>query len=275
MGVGLRGPHLSEIRSTRPQVGWFEVHAENYLGFGPALDALLDVRSHYPLSLHGVGLSLGSAEGLDEAHLARLAALGAATEPFVISEHLSWSVAGGRYLNDLLPLPYTEESLDVVARNVDAAQHALGRRLLVENPSAYLRFRHSTIPEPEFLAALASRTGCGLLVDVNNVFVTCTNFGADALAYLDALPEAAVGEIHLAGHFRTARRDPPLLVDDHGDRVCDAVWDLYRAALRRFGLVPSLVEWDTRLPPLPVLLGEAHRAAQIAAAEEQAHADAA
>jgi uncharacterized protein (UPF0276 family) len=264
MGVGLRGPHIAEIRATRPSVGWFEVHAENYMGFGPSLGALLDLRRDYPLSLHGVGLSLGSAEGIDEAHLGELAALALRTEPFLISEHLSWSVTDGRYLNDLLPLPYTEESLAVVARNVDRAQQALGRQVLIENPSAYLRFRHSTIPEAEFLAALAARTGCGLLVDVNNIFVSCTNFGGDACTYLDALPGEAVGEIHLAGHFRTPRREPPLLIDDHGDRVCDAVWALYGAALARFGLTPSLVEWDTRLPPWPVLLGEAQRAAQVA-----------
>jgi len=266
IGVGLRGPHLAEIRATRPDIGWFEVHAENYIGNGPPLTALLDVRRDYALSLHGVGLSLGSAEGIDAAHLAALGELTARTEPFLVSEHLSWSVTRGTYLNDLLPLPYTEEALDVVTRNVNRAQEILGRQILVENPSIYLRFRHSTIPEAEFLAELARRSGCGLLVDVNNIYVTCTNFGDDANAYLDALPVEAAGEIHLAGHFRTERNGRLLLIDDHGDAVCDAVWELYRLALARFGLVPSLIEWDKQLPAWPVLVGEARKAERIAAA---------
>lgn len=274
MGVGLRGPHLAEIRATRPGMGWFEVHAENYMRDGPLLTELLDLRRDYPFSLHGVGLSLGSAEGIDGTHLAELAALAARIEPFLISEHLSWSVVGGHYLNDLLPLPYTSEALDVVAGNIDRAQQVVGRRILIENPSKYLRFRHSTISEPEFLAELVNRTDCLLLVDVNNIHVSCTNVGGEPLAYLDALPTHAVAEIHLAGHFRTGRSDPPLLIDDHGDVVCDAVWNLYRAALKRFGLVPSLVEWDRRLPPWPVLAEESRKAARIAAAVN-AHVDAA
>ncbi len=263
VGVGLRGPHVAEIRATRPAVGWFEVHAENYLGGGPALAALLDLRRDYPLSLHGVGLSLGSAEGLDASHLEEFAALAARTEPFLVSEHLSWSVVGGRYLNDLLPLPYTEEALDVVARNVERMQEALGRRILVENPSVYLRFVHSTLAEPEFLAELVKRTGCGILVDVNNIYVSCVNVGGDPLAYLGALPAEAAAEIHLAGHFRTDRDDRPLLIDDHGDVVSEAVWALYREALRCFGSVPSLVEWDRRLPSWPVLEEEARKAENI------------
>jgi uncharacterized protein (UPF0276 family) len=271
IGVGLRGPHLAEIRATRPAIGWFEVHTENYLGNTPALTALLDVRADYPVSLHGVGLSLGSAEGIDEAHLQEVAALAQRVEPCLVSEHLSWSIAGGTYLNDLLPLPYTEEALDAVAANVTRAQEALGRTLLIENPSTYLRFRHSTIPEPELLAALVQRTGCRLLLDVNNVFVTCTNFAADPVAYLHAIPHAAVAEIHLAGHFRTGRTQPPLLIDDHGDVVCDEVWRLYRIALGRFGLAPSLIEWDRQIPPLATLLGEARKAERIAA--EAQHVD--
>jgi uncharacterized protein (UPF0276 family) len=266
VGIGLRGPHLAEIRTTRPTVGWFEVHSENYLGGGPPLTALLDVRRDYPLSLHGVGLSLGSAEGIDAVHLAEIAALARSTEPFLMSEHLSWSATNGTYLNDLLPLPYTEEALAVIAANVVRAQDALGRRILIENPSTYLRFRHSTIPEPEFVAQLAHRTGCALLVDVNNIFVTCTNFGGSMTGYLDALPRDAVAEIHLAGHFRTGRSEPPLLIDDHGTTVCDAVWNLYQEALVRFELVPTLIEWDRQLPALPVLLREARKAERIAAA---------
>jgi uncharacterized protein len=264
IGIGLRAPHIAEIVATRPALGWLEVHAENYMGGGPALTQLDTVRRDYPLSLHGVGLSLGTAEGIDSEHLQRLAALVERTEPMLVSEHLSWSISGGVYLNDLLPLPYTEETLALVAENVARAQDALRRRLLVENASAYLRFRHSTIPEPEFLAALVARTGCGLLCDVNNIHVTCANVGGDAQAYLDALPTAAIGEIHLAGHARVMRGGKPLLIDDHGAPVAPAAWQLYRHALGRCGVVPSLIEWDKALPPLAVLLQEAHSAADIA-----------
>jgi uncharacterized protein (UPF0276 family) len=264
IGVGLRAPHVAEILSTRPAVGWLEVHPENYMANGPQLDRLLAVRRDYPLSLHGVGLSLGSADGIDREHLTRLAALADRTEPFLVSEHLSWSVADGTYLNDLLPLPYTEETLDLVSRNVEVTQEALGRRILVENPSAYLRYRHSTIPEPAFLAELVARTGCRLLCDVNNIYVSCTNFGLDAAAYLDAIPAEAVGEIHLAGHFRSERQGRPLLIDDHGSAVTGDVWALYRRALERFGMVPSLIEWDKNLPCLAELMAEAHEAARLA-----------
>ena len=260
IGVGLRGPHRREIQTSRPAIGWFEVHPENYMENGPALADLLEIRRDYPLSLHGVGLSLGSAEGIDRDHLRRFNDIAQATEPFLISEHLSWSVSEGVYLNDLLPLPYTEECLEIVAANISAVQEALGRPILVENPSAYLRFRHATIPEPEFLAELARRTGCGLLCDVNNIYVTCTNFGEDANSYLDALPADAVAEIHLAGHCRTQRLGRDVLIDDHGAAVCPEVWALYRRAVARFGLVPSLIEWDRNIPPLATLLGEARLA---------------
>jgi len=266
IGIGLRAPHVAEIVATRPALGWLEVHAENYMGGGPARAQLDAVRRDYPLSLHGVGLSLGTAEGIEDDHLRRLAALADRVEPMLVSEHLSWSVSGGVYLNDLLPLPYTEESLAIVADNVARAQDTLRRRLLVENPSSYLRFRHSTISEPEFLAALVARTGCGLLCDVNNIHVTCANLGGNARAYLDALPAAAIGEIHLAGHARVMRHGKTLLIDDHGASVAPAVWQLYRRALERCGVVPSLVEWDKALPPLTVLLQEARIAADIAGA---------
>jgi len=256
---------MAEVLETRPAIGWFEVHSESYIGGGPQLGRLLSIRRDYALSLHGVGLSLGTAEGLDRAHLARLKELIEKTEPFLVSEHLSWSVTEGTYLNDLLPLPYTEETLDVVSRNVSLMQETLGRRILVENPSAYLRFRNSTIPEAEFLAELVRRTGCGLLCDVNNIYVSCTNLEEDAPAYLEALPPQAVGEIHLAGHFRGERRGRPLLIDDHGSSVAAEVWALYRAALERMGPVPSLVEWDKNLPTWPVLLAEARAAERVAA----------
>ncbi|HKW52961.1 MAG TPA: DUF692 domain-containing protein [Stellaceae bacterium] len=275
IGIGLRAPHVAEIIATRPALGWLEVHAENYMGGGPAPAQLDAIRRDYPLSLHGVGLSLGSAEGIDGEHLRRLAALVERTEPMLVSEHLSWSISGGVYLNDLLPLPYTEETLAIVADNVARAQDALRRRLLVENPSAYLRFRHSTISEPEFLAALVARTGCGLLCDVNNIHVTCANLGGDAQAYLGTLPAAAIGEIHLAGHARVMRGGKPLLIDDHGAAVAPEVWRLYRRALEHCGVVPSLVEWDKSLPPLATLLHEARLAADMARAAGGADASAA
>jgi uncharacterized protein (UPF0276 family) len=256
-GIGLRAPHVAEVQATRPLVAWLEVHAENYMGGGPSLRSLDQIRRDYPISVHGVGLSLGSAAGLDGRHLARLGRLVGRLEPALVSEHLSWSVAGGAYLNHLLPLPYTEETLSVLGRNVMRAQEHLGRVILVENPSSYLRFGHSTIPEPEFLAALVARTGCGLLCDVNNVFVSAHNFGLDAKAYLDALPAAAVREVHLAGHAANDVDGRTILIDDHGAPVAAPVWTLYRYALGRFGPVPTLVEWDTTLPSLDVLLREA------------------
>jgi uncharacterized protein (UPF0276 family) len=263
-GVGLRAVHVAEVLATRPPVAWFEVHSENFLGGGPSLRALDTLRLEYPIALHGVGLSLGSADGLSARHLARLRGLVDRLQPRLVSEHLSWSIAGGAYLNHLLPLPYTPESLALVARHVDQVQAALGRAILIENPSSYLRFRHSTISEAEFLAELASRTGCGLLCDVNNVYVTSRNFGLDAERYLAALPAAAIGEIHLAGHGVSQADGHAILIDDHGGRVADPVWALYARALERFGPVPTLVEWDANLPPLPVLLQEAAAADRVA-----------
>jgi uncharacterized protein len=272
IGVGLRAPHLDAFIADRPAIGWLEVHAENYMGGGAAPAQLDAIRCDYPLSLHGVGLSLGSADGLDEAHLLRLKNLVERYEPCRVSEHLAWSMAGGTYLNDLLPLPYTEESLAIVARHVARAQEVLGRKLLVENPSSYLRFRHSTIAEPDFLAELVRRTGCGLLCDVNNIYVSATNLGFDAACYLDALPPMAVGEIHLAGHAEVMRSGAALLIDDHGSPVPPPVWALYGSALRRFGAVATLVEWDKNLPALPVLLDEARKAERAAHATLSDHA---
>ncbi|HET7341828.1 MAG TPA: DUF692 domain-containing protein [Methylomirabilota bacterium] len=266
-GIGLRAPHVDEILATRPSIGWLEVHAENYMGGGPAVRALERLRRDYPLSVHGVGLSLGSAEGLDGRHLERLAALAERLQPALVSEHLAWSVTDGAYLNHLLPLPYTEPTLALVAAHVTRVQDRLGRRLLVENPSGYLRFEGSTLAESEFLAALARRTGCGLLCDVNNIHVTCANLGGEPEAYLAALDPATIGEIHLAGHTVNDADGRPLLIDDHGSPVAPAVWDLYGRALERFGPVPTLVEWDTDLPPLSVLLAEAAAAeARLSAA---------
>jgi len=261
-GIGLRLPHAAEIAATRPRLAFLEVHAENYMAETAALDRLLELRRDYPVSIHGVALSLGSAEEIDRTHLGRLKGLIARVEPVLVSEHLAWSAVGGAYLNELLPLPYTEECLDLFSRHVGEAQEALGRRLLIENPSSYLRFRHSTIPEAEFLSETARRTGCGILCDVNNIYVSATNFAFDPSAYLDALPARAIGEIHLAGHH--AAEDADMLIDDHGSRVTQPVWELHAAAVRRFGPLPTLIEWDTNLPALDVLLEEARHAQALA-----------
>lgn len=259
-GIGLRAPHVSEIIDRRPPIPWLEVHAENYMGGGPAVRMLERLRGEYPLSLHGVGLSIGTAGGIDLAHLERLARLVERLQPALVSEHVAWSVAGDAYLNHLLPLPYTDETLALLCRHVAQAQDRLGRRLLIENPSGYLRFRDSPIAEPDFLNEVARRTGCAVLCDVNNVFVTCANLGGDAEAWIDALEPTVVGEIHLAGHAVNDADGQTLLIDDHGSRVRDQVWRLYERAVARFGAAPTLVEWDTDVPALAVLLEEARKA---------------
>jgi uncharacterized protein (UPF0276 family) len=277
-GIGLRFQHHAAVLATRPAIAWLEVHTENYMGGGKPIAALEAIRDHYPVALHGVGLSLGSAEGLDRAHLERIRQVAERIAPAAVSEHLSWSTVAGHYLADLLPLPMTEEALDVVCRHVDQVQACLRRPILVENPSSYLRWHHSTIPEWEFLAAAAGRTGCGILCDVNNIYVSAANHGWEASAYLAALPPAAVGEIHLAGHsVRELENGRVLRIDDHGSRVIAEVWALYAKALARFGPVPTLVEWDTDIPPLRVLLDEAGHAAalldevQRGARDDEAH----
>jgi uncharacterized protein (UPF0276 family) len=263
-GIGLRHLHVRDFLTAPQPVGWVEVHSENYLAAGgPRIAALEAIRCDYPLSCHGVGLSLGSAHGLDGDHLARLKALFDRVEPALVSEHVAWSVVDGIYLNDLLPLPYTEEALDVVCRNVDHAQSAFGRQILVENPSTYLRFAVSTMPEWEFMAAIARRTGCGILLDVNNIHVSAFNHGFAVVPYLDAMPLDAVQEIHVAGHLIHHIATETILIDDHGAPVADAVWAVLRGALDRLGPRPILVEWDTRIPPLSVLLAEAGKANRI------------
>jgi uncharacterized protein (UPF0276 family) len=270
VGIGLRAPHVAEVLATRPAIGWLEVHAENYMGEGAPLAALERLRADYPVSVHGVGLSLGSAEALNNHHLSRLQRLITRLEPAFVSEHLSWSIAGGIYLNHLLPLPYTEETLAIVAQHVMHTQEVLQCRLLIENPSNYLCFTHSVIPEPEFLGELVQRTGCGLLCDVNNIYVSCCNLGGDPVAYLEALPARAVGEIHLAGHAVNDADGQAILIDDHGAPVSDAVWALYGHALARFGPVSTLIEWDTNIPELAVLCAEAHTAERFMQRTEEA-----
>ena len=264
-GIGLRAPHLAEIERTRPATAFLELHAENYLGDAPALGTVERLRCDYVLSIHAVGLSLGSVDGLDEAHLGRVAALVDRLQPAYVSDHLAWSVIGGRYFNDLLPLPYTEEALDVVAANVQRLQDALRRPVAVENPSCYLAFSHSTMSEPEFLDTLARRTGCSLLLDVNNIAVTAHNLQLDPAAWLDGLRPETISQYHLAGHAVNDADGEPILIDDHGSRVKDIVWDLFARTLRRFGARPTLMEWDTDIPDLAVLLDEAARAESVIA----------
>ena len=260
VGIGLRTPHIAEILATRPAVAFLEVHPENYFGGGPAIAALERLRCDYPLSLHGVGLSLGGSDPLDTRHLARLAKLIERLDPAFVSEHLAWSVVDGAYLNHLLPLPYDAESLDTLCSRVTQTQEGLGRRILIENPSLYLRFKHSPVSEPEFLGELARRTGCGILLDVNNIHVSCSNFDQDPYAYLDAMSMDSVGEIHLAGHSMNDVDGRTILIDDHGSRVPEPVWQLYARTLERGRPRPTLVEWDTNLPDLTVLLEEASTA---------------
>ena len=260
-GIGLREPHMAAFFAAGMPAPWVEVHSENYLvPGGPRLAHLERVRRDRPVSCHGVGLSLGTAAGLDAGHLGRLRALFDRVEPALVSEHLSWSVVDGLYLNDLLPLAYTSDSLDLVARNIETAQEAFGRRLLIENPSSYLAFAATELSEPEFLRELVRRTGCGILLDVNNIYVSSRNLGFDPQNYLEAIPAEAVGQYHLAGHAEVEIGGERLLIDDHGSRVCTAVWQLFDHALACIGRRPTLIEWDTRLPELPMLLDDARLA---------------
>ncbi len=270
-GIGLRAPHHERVARELPAIPWLEVHSENFFAAGgPQLTLLDSVRTHYPLSLHGVGLSIGSADGLDTEHLTQLAALIDRVQPAAVSEHLCWGALGGRHSNDLLPLPYTDEALAHLIARVAQVQDRLGRQILIENVSSYLRFANETIPEWEFLAELSRASGCGILLDVNNVYVNACNHDFDAGRYLDALPGDAIGEIHLAGHSVELINDTELRIDTHSKRVCAEVWALYEHTIARFGPKPTLIEWDADIPELEVLLDEARHADQIQA---RAHAD--
>lgn len=264
-GIGLKADHYAEILDTRPPLGWFEVHPENYMGAGgPPHRYLTAIREHYPLSLHGVGMALGGDEAPSREHLARFRALVDRYEPGLVSEHLAWCGRGGHYYNDLLPAPYTDETLERLCAHVDQMQTALDRQILVENPSVYLSFEDTSIAETQFLGELVKRTGCGLLLDVNNVYVCAVNLGFDPRAYLDAFPMHAVGEIHIAGHLEDAAALPArLLIDDHGSDVTEEVWALLDYTLRRTGPAPMLIERDNNIPPLAELLAEASRADRI------------
>jgi uncharacterized protein (UPF0276 family) len=263
-GVGLRAAHQRAFLEGRPPVAWLEVHSENYFAAGGAAHAsLMQIRREYPLSFHGVGLSLGSTDPLDRVHLRRLRELVDRYEPALVSEHLSWSSVGGRYLNDLLPLPPTREALELVVLRIDEAQDALGRPILIENVSSYMQLGAGEMPEACFMVEVAQRTGCGILLDVNNLYVNERNHGASAAAFIDAVPASAVGEIHLAGQSVQEYDGEQIVVDTHNARVCEAVWALYARAVARFGRVPTLIEWDSDLPPLATLLDEAARANHI------------
>lgn len=268
-GLGLKPEHYSHVLESRPDVGFFEVHAENYMGAGgPPHHYLEAVAGLYPLSLHGVGLSIGAAGPLDTAHLRRLRDLIDRYRPQSFSEHLAWSTHDTGFLNDLLPLPYTPETLARVSEHVDEAQQAIGRQLLLENPSTYLLFAESTIDEIDFLEAVAARTGCGLLLDVNNVMVSCVNHRLDPAAYIDRFPVERVGEIHLAGYDETVDgAGDRLLIDAHGSPVRTDVMALYELTLARTGPVPTLIEWDNDVPAFPTLHAEAVRVDALIASQ--------
>ena len=271
-GVSLKPKHFRDALETRPDIGFFEVHAENYMvDGGPFHHFLGRIREHYPLSLHGVGLSIGAEGPLDEAHLDRLDALIKRYQPASFSEHLAWSSRGELFFNDLLPVPYDRATLDRVCDQVDRVQERLGRQMLLENPSTYLEFEASSMNEAAFLTEVIRRTGCGLLLDVNNVHVSCVNHGRDALGYISSLPLDTIGEIHLAG-FATDRdaAGAPLLIDSHGSPVDEAVWGLYAAVLARTGPTPTLLERDNDVPGLATLLAEAQRAEDLMLASSEA-----
>jgi uncharacterized protein len=263
-GIGLRSAHIQQFLRDNAAVPWLEVHSENYFAAGGAAHAALtQIRASYPLSLHGVGLSLGSTDPLDRAHLRRLAELVRRYEPMLVSEHLSWSSIGGRFANDLLPLPATREALEHLVLRVEQTQEALQRRILIENVSSYLAIGRSEMPEHCFLAELAERTGCGVLLDVNNLYVNQCNHGSPAAAFIAGLPHGCVDEIHVAGHSLQDYDGIRVVVDTHDTRVAASVWALYEQAVARFGRVPTLIEWDSSLPELDVLIAEARHAESI------------
>lgn len=265
-GVGLKPEHFDIILDSRPNVGWFEIHAENYMsGGGARHHYLAKIRDNYPLSVHGVGLSLGSAEGVCDKHLGAMKQLIDRYQPGLVSEHLAWSRWHSTVLNDLLPVPYTQQSLEVFSRNIDHTQTALQQQILIENPSSYFELKSSELTECEFLVTLAKRSGCKILLDVNNVYVSACNHGFDAREYIKSIPRQLVGEIHLAGHSLQKIPNPNgaagnVRIDDHGSLTCDEVWRLYQFTLAHVGKQPTLIEWDTNVPTWQVLYGEAEKA---------------
>jgi uncharacterized protein (UPF0276 family) len=267
-GIGLRLPHLAEVVATYPAVPWLEVHPETFLANPHAKELLTELSRHYPISVHTVGISIGSVDGIDRAHLRRLRSFVDTIDPVLVSGHLAWSTNQRTYLNDLLPLPYDEEALRTVAVHLEEVRDGLGRPYAIENPSTYVAFRTSTMTELEFLNELVHRTGCQLLCDVSNVYLSAHNMGYEPYRFIDGLPVDAIGELHLGGFTAEEDEASPgatLLVDTHASTIAEPVWDLYAYALRRFGRKPTIVEWDNDIPPLTTLLGEAARADTVAA----------
>lgn len=272
-GVGLRSPHISHIlknhKKISKKIGWFEVHSENYYNIsGPVFNNLAAIRKTFPISLHSVGNSLGSAQRIDSCHLIKLKRLVDAIEPFLVSDHISWGRIDENHLNDLLPLPYTKASLKAICDNISLMQDFLKREILVENPSAYLSFKKQEMDEAEFINELTKKTGCGLLLDVNNIFVSAQNCAAfDSTAYLEKLNKKIVKEIHLAGHAKSqifdGKKYQPILIDTHNNLVCEEVWKIYKLAIKKFGPTPSLIEWDQDFPEFEILLSEASKAEKI------------
>ncbi len=259
-GIGLRAQHYHQIATEKPAINWLETHTENFFGDGGLPHQYLDViRSEYPLSLHGVGLSLGSADALNKTHVEKIKQTVDRYQPDLVSEHLCWGATNGRHLNDLLPLPYTEEAIKHISEHIDEFQNALGRQIIIENVSSYLEFSHSTMPEWEFLHAVSQKSGCGILLDINNIYVSAINHNFNANDYLSAIPVESVKEMHLAGFDNVGHT----LIDTHAHAPCDEVWQLYQQALQRFGATPTLIEWDTDIPSLDVLIGEANKAQQF------------
>ena len=272
-GLGWRHPHYRQVLEEKPQIPWLEVHSENFMmDGGPAISMLSKAREMYPISLHGVCLSLGSANGIADDHLAKLKRLIGRIDPCLVSEHISWGQIAGQYMCDLLPVPYTDEALIILADNIDKMQTYLGRQILVENPSTYLEFSHSELTEPQFITELLDRTGAGLLLDINNIYVSCENHNWDAIAYLKEVPAQKVGEVHLAGHAVVERDGHEIRIDDHSSKVCDGVWNLYRGFVKRAGPKPTLIEWDGDIPELDVLLCEAEKSESIIREEHRINA---
>lgn len=268
IGIGLKAQHYDEILEGKPAIDWFEVHPENYMGAGGLPHKYLTkINRHYPLSMHGVGLSLGNADGVSNEHLTALKAVVDRYQPAQVSEHLSWSHWHNTFLNDLLPLPYNQESLQCVVANIHHVQETLQRKILIENPSAYLGFHHSDMSETDFLSELVKQTDCGLLLDINNVYVSANNQHYSAETYIQQYPLHAVGEIHLAGHAKEVIDNETVLIDDHGSPVIDDVWQLFSHTLEQLTHdVPVLIEWDTDIPALEILLVEANKAKMALAA---------
>ncbi|MFP4098605.1 MAG: DUF692 domain-containing protein [Alphaproteobacteria bacterium] len=268
-GIGLRSAHYEEVLEEKPDIGWIEVHPETYFGGGERRHYLARARELYPLSLHAVGLSLGSDQAVDENHMRQIKELVNIYEPFQISDHVSWSASGNAHLNDLLPLPYTQETLQRLCDNIERVQEYFGRAILVENPSTYISFSADEMTEYEFMNRISQKTGCGILLDINNIYVQSVNHGIDPYHYLDSIKQKPVKEMHLAGHTECKFDDGTLLVDTHDQPVSDAVWALYKHAVKRFGSVPTLIEWDGDLPSLSKLIADADQAQYIIDTQEK------